>query len=56
MVPLSPTNARDRVKEIAYASIANAKYHGEKKHFSFDTCVNIHQDQDFRHIREYTTS
>lgn len=36
--------ARDRLKETAYASIANARYHGEKKHFSFDTYVNIHQE------------
>ena len=42
--------ARDRVKESAYAAIANAKYHGEKKRFSFDTYVNIHQEayQDLR--------
>ena len=42
--------ARDRVKESAYAAIANAKYHREKKRFSFDTYVNIHQEayQDLR--------
>jgi len=42
--------ARDRVKEAAYAAIANAKYHGEKKKFSFETYVNIHQEayQDLR--------
>ena len=42
--------ARDRVKEAAYASIASAKYLGEKKKFSFDTYVNIHQEayQDLR--------
>jgi len=42
--------ARDRVKEAAYASIANAKYHGERKKFSFDTYVHIHQEayQDLR--------
>jgi len=36
--------ARDRVKEAAYAAIANAKYHGERKKFSFDVYVNIHQE------------
>jgi hypothetical protein len=38
------------MKEAAYASIANAKYLGEKKKFSFDTYINIHQEayQDLR--------
>jgi len=36
--------ARDRVKEAAYAAIANAKYHGERKKFSFDVYVKIHQE------------
>jgi hypothetical protein len=42
--------AWDRVKEAAYTAIANAKYHGEKKKFSFETYVNIHQEayQDLR--------
>jgi hypothetical protein len=35
---------RDRVKDHAYASIAAAKYHGEKKKFSFETYVTIHQE------------
>jgi hypothetical protein len=35
---------RDRVKDNAYASIANAKYHGERKRFSFETYVTIHQE------------
>jgi hypothetical protein len=44
------TAARDRVKEAEYASIANAKYYGEKKKFSLETYVNIHQEayQDLR--------
>jgi len=38
------------VKESVYEAIANAKYHGEKKRFSFETYVNIHQEayQDHR--------
>jgi hypothetical protein len=36
--------ARDRIKEAAYAAISNAKYHGERKKFSFDVYVNIHQE------------
>jgi len=35
---------RDRVKDHAYSSIAAAKYHGEKKRFSFETYVTIHQE------------
>lgn len=35
---------RDRVKDQAYAAIAAARYHGEKKRFSFETYVTIHQD------------
>jgi hypothetical protein len=35
---------RDRVKDAAYAAIAAAKYHGEKKRFTFETYVTIHQD------------
>jgi len=35
---------RDRVKDQAYASIAAAKYYGERKKFSFETYVTIHQD------------
>ncbi len=35
---------KDRVKDHAYASIAAAKYHGEKKRFSFETYVTIHQE------------
>ncbi len=35
---------RDRVKDATYASIANAKYHGKKKHFSFETYATIHQE------------
>lgn len=38
------TAARDCVKEAAYAAKSNAKYYGEKKKFSFDTYVNIHQE------------
>jgi hypothetical protein len=35
---------RDRVKDKAYAVIAAAKYYSEKKKFSFETYVMIHQD------------
>ncbi len=35
---------RDRVKDAAYSSIATALYHGEKKKFSFETYVSIHQE------------
>ncbi len=35
---------RDRVKDHAYAAIAAARYHGERKKFSFETYVTIHQD------------
>jgi hypothetical protein len=35
---------RDRVKDAAYASIAAARYYGEKKKFTFETYVSIHQD------------
>lgn len=34
----------DQVKDAAYAAIANAKYYGEKKHFSFETYATIHQE------------
>jgi hypothetical protein len=35
---------RDRGKDAAYASIANAKYHDEKKRFAFETYITIHQE------------
>jgi hypothetical protein len=35
---------RDRVKDQTYAAIAAAKYYGDKKRFSFETYVTIHQD------------
>jgi len=35
---------RDKVKDQAYAAIAAAKYYGEKKRFTFETYVSIHQD------------
>jgi len=35
---------RDRVKDNAYAAIAAAKYYGERKKFSFETYVMIHQE------------
>ena len=35
---------RDRVKDNAYASLAAAKYYGERKKFTFETYVTIHQD------------
>lgn len=34
----------DRVTDHAYASITSAKYYGERKRFSFETYVTIHQD------------
>jgi hypothetical protein len=35
---------RDRVKDNAYASIVSTKYYGERKKFTFETYVTIHQD------------
>ncbi len=35
---------RDRVKDAAYAAIAAAHYYGDKKKFTFETYVTIHQD------------
>lgn len=35
---------RDRVKDAAYAAIAAARYYGDKKKFTFETYVSIHQD------------
>jgi hypothetical protein len=35
---------RDRVKDQAYASISAAKYYGDRKKFTFETYVTIHQD------------
>jgi hypothetical protein len=35
---------RDRVKDNAYAAIAVARYYGERKRFTFETYVTIHQD------------
>jgi hypothetical protein len=35
---------KDRAKDAAYTAIANAKYYGEKKRFSFETYVTIHQE------------
>jgi hypothetical protein len=35
---------RDRVKDHAYAAIAAAKYYGDRKKFTFETYVTIHQD------------
>jgi hypothetical protein len=32
------------VKDAAYAAIANVKYHREKKRFSFETYITIHQE------------
>jgi hypothetical protein len=36
----------DCVKHHAYASIANAKYYGERKKLSFEAYITIHQDAD----------
>jgi hypothetical protein len=35
---------RDRVKDAAYAAITQARYHGDRKRFSFETYITIHQD------------
>ena len=35
---------RDRVKDAAYAAINQASYFGDKKQFSFETYVTIHQE------------
>jgi hypothetical protein len=35
---------RDRVEDHAYSAIGAAKYHGEKKNFSFETYVTMHQE------------
>lgn len=35
---------RDRVKDAAYSAIAAARYHREKKKFSFETYVTKHQE------------
>jgi hypothetical protein len=35
---------RDRVKDAAYLAISQARYHGDRKRFSFETYVTIHQD------------
>jgi hypothetical protein len=35
---------RDRVKDAAYAAIAQAHYLGDRKHFSFESYVTMHQD------------
>ena len=43
---------RDCVKDHAYLSIVTAKYHGEKKHFSFETYVTIHQEA-FEDLEQY---
>jgi len=43
---------RDRVKDMAYASIAAARYHGERKRFSFETYVTIHQDA-YANLEQY---
>jgi hypothetical protein len=43
---------KDRVKDAAYSSIAAARYHGEKKKFSFETYVSIHQEA-FEDLEQY---
>ncbi len=35
---------RDRVKDHAYAAISSARYFGDRKKFSFETYVTIHQE------------
>jgi hypothetical protein len=43
---------RDRVKDAAYAAIAAARCFGERKRFSFDTYVTIHQEA-FEDLAQY---
>jgi hypothetical protein len=43
---------RDCVKDKASVSIAAARYHGERKKFSFQTYVTIHQDA-FADLEQY---
>ncbi len=43
---------RDRVKDAAYSSIATAQYHGEKKKFSFETYISIHQEA-YENLEQY---
>jgi hypothetical protein len=35
---------KDQVKDQAYSNILAAKYHGEKKKFTFETYITIHQE------------
>jgi hypothetical protein len=35
---------RNRIKDAAYAAIAAACYYDDKKRFTFETYVTIHQD------------
>jgi hypothetical protein len=43
---------RDRVKDLAYSSIASAKYHGEKKRFTFEAYVTVHQEA-YKDLEQY---
>jgi hypothetical protein len=43
---------KDRVKDNAYSAIAAAKYYGERKKFSFETYVTIHQEA-FEDLEQY---
>jgi hypothetical protein len=43
---------RDQVKDAAYTSIAQACYFGDKKRFSFETYVTIHQDA-YKDLEQY---
>jgi len=43
---------KDRVKDAAYTAIAQAKYFGDRKKFSFETYVTVHQEA-FEDLEQY---
>jgi len=43
---------RDHVKDQAYAAISSAKYYGDKKRFTFDTYMTIHQEA-YANLEQY---
>jgi uncharacterized phage-associated protein len=43
---------RDRVKDAAYTAISQARYFGDRKKFSFETYVTIHQEA-FEDLEQY---
>ncbi len=48
---------KDRVKDAAYAAISQARYFGDRKRFSFETYVTIHQDayEDLEQYGQFVT-